>query len=68
VAMQNVANGRLDIRLLTLTGQEVFKKSEVAGTSRNFRIDLSGKSLQNGIYILEISSNGNKYTQKVLKH
>jgi hypothetical protein len=68
VAMQTLRKGKVEIRLLTITGQEIIRKSEFPGVSGKIRIDLSGKTLINGIYFLEINSNGEKYVQKVLRH
>lgn len=59
--------GKVDARLLDITGKELLRRSgQQSGLSR-MRIDLSGTPLSAGIYLLELSFNGNTYTQKVIK-
>ena len=67
IAFQKIPNGKLEVRLIDLTGREVFRKSNLTTSIPRLRIDLSGKPLSNGIYFIEVSTNGEKHVQKLLK-
>jgi hypothetical protein len=59
--------GRVKARLLDITGKELLDQSSQQPGSGRMRIDLSGRPVTTGIYLLEISFNGGIYTQKVIK-
>jgi len=60
--IQNLKNENLQIRTLNLQGKEV-----VSFKSRNPNIQIDLESFPSGIYLLEITSDKGKTTQKVIK-
>jgi hypothetical protein len=48
--------GALQIRLLDLSGRQVYAKKLVSQNNRTLRLDLSGHTLQAGVYLLELKN------------
>lgn len=57
--------GRLDIRLMDMTGRQLLRK--VSPPQQNIHLDLDGLSLPAGIYLLVVRTGSKTYTQKLIK-
>ena len=58
--------GNLQIRLLDMTGKELLRQS-AEQHSNLLHIDLSGRRLSAGAYLLEIRLNNETFVEKLLK-
>ena len=59
--------GNAQIRLLDITGRELFtNRSEATGLTR-IHIDLSQQHISAGVYLLEVSFNNEKHIERVVK-
>ncbi|MBS1915200.1 MAG: zinc-dependent metalloprotease [Bacteroidetes bacterium] len=59
--------GQVQTRLLDITGKELYRNSSVSAGSSAIHVDLSGKSLSAGVYVLEVWFNNQNHVQKVVK-
>jgi hypothetical protein len=59
--------GKINIRLLDVTGKELLRQSGTQSAPGRMHIDLSGRSLAAGVYLLELGYNGQIYTEKVIR-
>ena len=60
--------GKVNIRLLDLTGHQLFRKDNTVTGSDRIHLDLSGIHLSAGIYLLKVSSGNSSRILKVLKN
>ena len=59
------ASGSYQLRITTVTGNEVYNKS---ATATNGKLTLDASNLTSGVYMLELTDNqGNKYKEKFVK-
>jgi len=59
--------GKTDIRLLDVTGKEIYHAvNDVSGQSR-LRVNLSGRGLSAGIYLLQVNTNRGQFIARVMK-
>jgi len=62
-----VQAGKTDIRLLDVTGKEIYHTvNDVSGLSR-VHINLSGRNLSAGIYLLQVNTNHGQFIARVMK-
>jgi len=62
-----VQAGKTDIRLLDVTGKEIYHTvNDVSGLSR-MHINLSGRNLSAGIYLLQVNTNRGQFIARVMK-
>jgi hypothetical protein len=59
--------GRVKIRLLDMAGKELLRQEADGKGLGRMRIGFSGNRLSAGIYLLEVTYNGTRYTEKLLK-
>jgi Pregnancy-associated plasma protein-A len=59
--------GKVNVRLLDATGKELLRQSGTQPGFGRWHIDLSGRSLAAGVYLLEVGYNGEIHTEKLLK-
>ncbi|HTS43113.1 MAG TPA: T9SS type A sorting domain-containing protein [Puia sp.] len=59
--------GNAQIRLMDITGREMFRYMPEVNGLTNLRIDLSQKPLSAGVYILEVLYNDEKHVARVVK-
>ena len=62
-----VQAGKTDIRLLDVTGKEIYHTvNDISGLSR-LHINLSGRNLSAGIYLLQVNTNHGQFIARVMK-
>jgi hypothetical protein len=67
VQFDRIPEGSISIRLMDMTGRQLYlSERNSAGTAR-MTIDLSACRLSSGIYLLEVSYNDQRHTARVLK-
>jgi trimeric autotransporter adhesin len=59
--------GKVHVRLLDVTGKELMRQVATVGGAGRMHIDLSGKSIAGGIYLLEVEFNGQVHMEKLVK-
>jgi len=60
-------SGKTDIRLLDVTGQEIYHAAnDVTGQSR-LRINLAGRNISAGIYLLQVTTGQEQFIERVMK-
>jgi len=60
-------SGKTDIRLLDVTGKEIYHTvNDLSGQSR-LRVNLAGRNISAGIYLLQVITNQGQFTQRVIK-
>lgn len=59
--------GRIQARLLDITGKELLRVNNETPGLTNMRIDLSHKNLSAGVYLLEVLLNNEKHIERVIK-
>ena len=67
VRWKQPVSGTAVSRLLDITGKEIFKNVRELYTSSSLYLDLSGKPISRGMYILDISINHEHHVQKLIK-
>lgn len=59
--------GKVKARLLDVTGKELLVRESEMNGGNMFSVDLSGSSISAGVYLLEITLNGQHRVERVLK-
>jgi len=67
IAFGRAPVGRVQLRLLDITGKELLRQAGTETGLGRMRVDLSGRHLSPGVYLLEVGFNGGIYTEKVIK-
>ncbi|MFT3936314.1 MAG: T9SS type A sorting domain-containing protein [Chitinophagaceae bacterium] len=62
-----VQSGKTAIRLLDVTGKEIYHAASDATGQSRIRINLSGRNISAGIYLLQVTSNKQEYIERVMK-
>jgi hypothetical protein len=67
VRWNHPVSGKVLSRLLDITGKEIFKNTLEVISSSTLFLDLTGKSISRGMYVLDISINQEHHVQKLIK-
>lgn len=67
ITFAKAPQGRTNIRLLDMTGRTLLRKDNAMAAQDRIHLDLSGLSLPSGVYLLEVRTNANTYTAKIIK-
>lgn len=67
VQLGAVAKSGVNIRLVDVAGKELFRRMMQADGLNTMRVDLSGKNLSAGIYLLEVIFNNEKHVARIIK-
>jgi len=67
IVFGNVATGRIDIRLLDITGRELTRQTGVQYAGSRLHVALPATTLTAGIYLLEVHSAAGTQVQRVIK-
>lgn len=67
ITFAKAPQGRTDIRLLDMTGRTLLRRDNANAAQDRIHLDLSGLSLPEGIYLLEVRTGSNTYTTKIIK-
>jgi hypothetical protein len=59
--------GTIEVRLLDMTGKELYRSLNDGNGQARMRINLSGRNISAGIYLLEVRTNNERYTERVMK-
>jgi hypothetical protein len=59
--------GKTSIRLLDMTGKALFRQEDTPAGQNPLHVDLSGLNLAAGIYILEVRTGAETYTEKLIR-
>ena len=67
VLWEKPITGKVKARLMDVTGKELLAGESEMNAKNIFSLDLSGRSISAGIYLLEITLNGQHRVERVLK-
>ena len=59
--------GRVEVKLVDVTGKELYRSVNEGGGQSRMRIDLSGRNISSGIYLLEVKANNERYVERIMK-
>ncbi len=67
LSMSESLKGEVLIRLIDMTGRLVHNQNVNAKLQRQIRIDLTGKNMERGIYLLQVRCGNEVFTEKLIK-
>lgn len=67
VQFRTVPQGKAEIRLMDVSGKQLYRNSVQAAGQTRMRIDLSSTNLSAGVYLLEVTVNNERFVERVLK-
>ncbi len=67
IQLDKPANGIVHSRILDMTGKEIYKDVQDITSGNRLRLDLSGKNISAGVYILDLTVNNERHIQRLVK-
>ena len=67
ILLDKPVNGRVISRLLDMTGKEIYKNVQDLPFGNRISLDISGKNISAGVYILDLTSNNERHIQRLVK-